>query len=52
MCPFKLWKGREKITKIEYLKNEKSIYDEIKSIFHSFEGLSLGEKINHSGHNL
>ena len=28
--------GRTEIQKIEYLKNEKSFLDEIKSIFHSF----------------
>ena len=27
--------------KFKYLENEKSFYDEIKSIFHNFEGLSL-----------
>ena len=32
----KLWKGREKIQKLEYLKNEKSFLHEIKNIFHSF----------------
>ena len=33
---WKVWKGREKMTKIEYLENEKSFLDEIKNIFHSF----------------
>ena len=33
-----------KIQKFEYLKNKKSFLDEIKSIFHSFEGLSFGKK--------
>ena len=33
---FGLWKGRGKIQKIEYLENEKSFFDEIKYIFHSF----------------
>ena len=28
--------GRTEIQKFEYLKNEKSFLDEIKSIFHSF----------------
>ena len=28
--------GRTEIQKIEYLENEKSFLDEIKSIFHSF----------------
>ena len=32
----KMWKGREKIKKFEYLKNEKSFLDEIKNIFHNF----------------
>ena len=31
--------------KFEYLENEKSFLDEIKSIFKVFEGLSFGEKI-------
>ena len=29
-------KGRTEIQKIEYLENEKSFLDEIKSVFHSF----------------
>ena len=29
-------KGRTEVQKIEYLENEKSFLDEIKSIFHSF----------------
>ena len=33
---WKVWKGREKIQKFEYLENERSFLDEIKSIFHSF----------------
>ena len=33
---WKVWKGREKLQKIEYLENEKSFFDEIKNIFHSF----------------
>ena len=39
ICPFesgKSGKEEEKIQKFEYLKNEKSFLDEIKSIFHSF----------------
>ena len=32
------------IQKFEYLKNEKNFLDEIKNIFHSFSGLSFGEK--------
>ena len=30
--------------KFEYLQNE-SFLDEMKNIFHSFEGLSFGEKV-------
>ena len=33
---WKVWKGKEKIQKFEYLENEKSFLDETKSIFHSF----------------
>ena len=40
-----MWKGREKIQKYEYLENEKSYLDEIKTFFIVFEGLSFGEKI-------
>ena len=38
--------GKTKIQKFEYLENEKSFLDESidESIFHSFEGLSFGEK--------
>ena len=35
-CIWKVWKGREKIQKLEYLENEKSFLDEIKNTFHSF----------------
>ena len=35
---------KTKIQKIEYLENEKSFPDEIKSIFHFFKVLSIGEK--------
>ena len=45
-------KEGEKLQKFEYQKNEKSFLIEIKSIFHSFEGLSFGEKIENSGHKL
>ena len=38
-------KEEENIQKFEYLENEKSFLDEIKNIFHSFEGLSFGQKI-------
>ena len=37
-------KGKTKIQKPEYLENEKSFLDEIKNIFHIFEGLSFGDK--------
>ena len=33
---WKVWKGRKKLQKFEYLENEKSFFDEIKNIFHSF----------------
>ena len=32
------------IQKFEHLENKKSSLDRIKNIFHSFEGLSFGEK--------
>ena len=35
----------EKLQKFEYLENEKSFLDEIKTFFTVFEGLSFGEKI-------
>ena len=35
----------EKIQKIEYLENEKSFLDDIKTFSTVFEGLSFGEKI-------
>ena len=39
-----MWKGK-KYKKIEYLKNEKSLLDEIKkTLFIVFVGLSFGEK--------
>ena len=41
-----MWKGREKIQKIEYLKNEKSFWMKYKTFFIIFKGLSFGEKIN------
>ena len=47
ICTFwawKVWKGK-KIQKFEYLENEKSFLDDAKNIFHSFDGLSFGEKI-------
>ena len=47
--PLKQWltgrkRGEDGNTKIEYLENEKSFLDEIKSIFIVFEGLSFGDK--------
>ena len=36
--------GKTKIQKFEYLENENSFFDKIKNIFHSFWGLSFGEK--------
>ena len=38
-------KEGKKLRKIEYLKNEKRFFNEIKNIFIVFEGLSFGEKI-------
>ena len=32
---WKVWEGRDKIQKCEYLENKKSFLDEIKNIFHS-----------------
>ena len=40
------------IQKYEYLENEKSFLDEIKSIFHSFWRLSFSEKIKNGRHKL
>ena len=37
-------RGKTKIQKFKYLKNEKSFLDEIKNIFIVFEGLLFGEK--------
>ena len=36
--------GKTKTQKLKYLENKTSFLDEIKNIFHSFEGLSFGEK--------
>ena len=36
--------GKTEIQKFEYLENEKSFLDEIKTFFIVFEGLSFGEK--------
>ena len=41
-----------KLQKFEYLENEKSFLEEIKSIVLVFEGLSSGEKIKNNGHKL
>ena len=38
-------KEEKKIQKIEYLENEKSFLDDIKTFSTVFEGLSFGEKI-------
>ena len=37
-------KGEAEVQKLEYLENEKIFLDEIKNIFHVFEGLSFSEK--------
>ena len=36
--------GKMKKQKIKYLENEKIFLDEIKNIFHSFQGLLFGDK--------
>ena len=41
----KYGKKGEKLQKFEYLENEKSFLDEIKTFFMVFEGLPFGEKI-------
>ena len=52
---WKVWKGK-KIQQSEYLENEKSFLDEIKSIFHRFSGAIIWWKnenlIKTSGHKL
>ena len=48
ICSFESGKCRkeeEKLRKFEYIENEKSFLDEIKTFFTVFEGLSFGEKI-------
>ena len=48
ICPFEFGKSEKegkKIQKIEYLENEKSFFDEIKTFFIVFKELSFGEKI-------
>ena len=47
ICPFesgKCGKGEKILQKFEYLKNEKSFLDEIKSIFQFFKGYQLVKK--------
>ena len=36
--------GKTKIQKFQYLENEKSFFNEIKTFFTIFDGLSFGEK--------
>ena len=43
-------KERKKLQKIEYTKNEKTILDKTKSIFHSFWRGVSGEKIKNNKH--
>ena len=38
------WKGREKIQKFQYLENEKSFLDEIKSILQFLKGHLMVKK--------
>ena len=48
ICPFEsgeCGKKGEKLQKFECLESEKSFLNEIKNIFHSFEGLLFDEKI-------
>ena len=45
-------KKGKKLQNFEYLENKNSFSDEIKRVFHSFEGLSFGEKICNSGQKL
>ena len=48
ICHFESGKcGKEgkKLQNFEYLKNEKSFFNDIKTFFIVFEGLSYGEKI-------
>ena len=44
--------GKREIQKFEYIENEKSFSDEIKSIFHIFKELSFGEKKKNNRHKL
>ena len=59
ICPFesgKCGKEGQKSQKSEYLENEKSFLDEIKTFFIVFKGLSYGDKnknlMKNSGHKL
>ena len=57
ICPFESRQcGGKKLQKIEYLENENSFLDEIKTFFTVFEGLSFDQKnknlIQNSGHKL
>ena len=48
ICPYESGKcGKEgkKSQKFEYLENEKSLLDEIKTFFTVFKGVSFGEKM-------
>ena len=48
ICPFvsgKCGKEGKKLQNVEYIENEKSFLDEIKTLFIVLEGLSFGEKI-------
>ena len=45
-------KKGKKLQNFEYLENKNSFSDERKRVFHSFEGLSFGEKICNSGQKL
>ena len=51
-----LERNGKNLQKFEYLENEKSFLDEIKTFFIVFKGLSFGEKIKkiikNSGHKL
>ena len=48
ICPFESGKSRKEgeiVHKSEYLKNQMSLFDEIKNIFKVSERLSVGKKI-------
>ena len=44
--------GKMEIQKLEYLKNQKTFLDEIKSTFHNYLSVTFGEKMRISGHSL